>query len=348
MRIRAFNAAMILVCAGTASAGPLQPQRVMPDSTWVVHLDIEALAGSNFIRSMMDGPLGAEIRADIEQDFIQEIGIDPFRDLRSVTIFGASAENEDATVLVSATPAVDAPLGRLPELVENYSEIREGTRVVHSWDDDDAGGRMYAYTAPGSGPNERIVLFSGNIDSLRSGIIRLEAGGADVAPVLQDRLPSAGSVFFFTADEMPDIGGEDGDASAMLRYAQAITIDAGEQGDQLHWDARVTTASPEDANTMLQVVQGMLALGRMAASSEPGLQPMLRIADGCRGSVEGSTLNLSLRIDSSAMTRALEEIDAAEERDEAEHADDEEAIREDLKKLEKLRDVKPKGGKQPE
>jgi hypothetical protein len=323
------------------------PERVLPDSTWVVHVNVEGIVGSNLGRALLGSRIGMEIRADIAEDAMAEIGIDPLRDLRGVTLFGRGDEEDEAVVLVSGTQAIDAPLARLPELVENYSEIREGTRVVHSWDDDNAGGRMHAYAAPGVA-DERVVLLSGNIDSLRAGIIRLEAGGAEVAPALRDCRPGPGSQVFISAQEIPADIGEGAEASMLFRFARAVTFDKGEQGQETYATARITTASPEDAAMMLQAVQGMLAIGRMVASSEPDLQPLLRIADACRGSTEGRDVTLSVRVETGALVRSLEELDAAEHREHAERADGEDAIREDLKKLERLREVKEKGGKRPE
>lgn len=346
MRRAMMNAAMIAVCAGAASAGPLMTERVLPDATWVVHIDIEAIVGSNFGRMMLDGPIGGEIRAELAEDAMEELGIDPLKDLRAVTIFGHGEVEEQAVVVISATDAIDVPLSKLPTIVEGYSEIREGNRVVHSWDDD--GRKMYVYASPGKAPGERVVLFSGNIDELKRGMVRFEAAGADVAPVIERKRPQAGSFFYFSADEIPNlIEDEDEPASAFLRYAQGITIDAGEHGNELSVDARVSTAGAEESNTMLQVVQGMMALGRIAASSEPDLQPLLKLADGFRAGTDGAALNLSVRIDSAALQQALQAMEAldAQEDDDAADADENEVeIREQLKEVRKVRER----GKQPE
>jgi hypothetical protein len=341
-----LSAAMIAVGAGAASAGPLMTERVLPDATWVVHIDIEAIVGSNFGRLMLDGPIGGEIRAEMSKDAMEELGIDPLKDLRAVTIFGHGEMEEQAVVVISATEAIDAPLSKLPAMVDGYSEIREGNRVVRSWDDD--GQKMYVYAAPGRALGERVVLFSGNIDELKRGMVRFEAAGADVAPVIERKRPQAGSFFYFSADEIPNlIEDEDEPASAFLRYAQGITIDAGEHGNELSVEARVSTAGAEESNTMLQVVQGMVALGRIAASSEPDMQPLLKLADGFRAGADGAALNLSVRVDSAALQQAIQAMEAldAQEDDDAADADEGEVeIREQLKEVRKARE----GGKQPE
>jgi hypothetical protein len=196
------------------------------------------------------------------------------------------------------------------------------------------------------------VLISGNIDELKRGMVRFEGAGVEVAPVLDGNGPQAGSFFFFTADEISGmIEDEDEPASAVLRYAQGMTIDAGEVGNELRVDARVTTAGAEEATTMLQVVQGMLALGRMAASSEPEMQPLLKLADGFRAGTEGPSLNLSIRIDSALLQQALQAIDDHHDHDDDGDEDgdeDETVIREHLRHIEKSHPHGPRGGKQPE
>lgn len=335
MRRTLTSVAMVTMCAGSALAGPLMPERVLPDAKWVLHLDIEAIVNSNVGHAILDGPMGAEIRADIEEDFVREMGIDPLKDLRGVTIFGHSEEETEALILISATGAIDAPLAKLPDIVPNYSAIREGDRVVHTWRDGEE--TVYAYAAPGSGAGERVVLFSGNVDELRRGMIRLETGGADLSPALHGRTPAAGSFVFFAADQVPGLLGGDNDVSAFMRYAQSLVFEAGAQGNQLQADARITASGAEDATTMLQVVQGMMALGRMAASSEPEMQPLLKVMDGCRANTEGAALLLTLRLDLDTIMQAIHEIEAHEQAHERDGDDDEdEAIREDLKKLEKI------------
>ncbi|MBL8746066.1 MAG: hypothetical protein JNK58_06890 [Phycisphaerae bacterium] len=340
MRRTMTTLAFMVACSGSALAGPLLPERVLPDATWVLHVDIESMVNSTFGRAVLDGSMGAEIRAEITEEAMQEMGIDPLRDLRGLTIFGHTEEETEAVILISATNAIDAPLAKLPDIVPNYSAIREGDRVVHSWRDDDE--TVYAYAAPGRDAGERLVLFSGNVDELRRGILRLEMGGADLAPALKGRAPTPGSFVFFSADQIPGLA-DGNDMSALLRFARGIVFDAGEQGNELHADARVTTSGQEDANTMLQVVQGMMALGRIAASSEPDIQPLLKIADGCRASTDGADLLVTLRLDLATITQAIREMDEHERADDQDDAKEDEAkIRESLKSVEKIEKTSPR------
>lgn len=331
---------MLAVCAGSAIAGPLVPSRVLPDATWVVHLDIEGMVNSNIGRQLLSGEFGEELRADIEEDFVREMGIDPLRDLRGVTIFGHTDEETEALILISANNGIDAPLAKLPDLVPNYNAIREGDRVVHTWRDNEE--TVYAYAAPGAGGNgERVVLFSGNIDELRRGMLRLEAGGAETAPALSDgKAPSPGSFFFVSADRIPGMGDADDGASAMLRYARQIVFDAGEQGNEFRASARITTDDAADATTMLQAVQGMMAMGRMIASSEPEMAPLVKLADGCRASADGSALVLTIALDTNLISNFMREMEAFERQAEAQPAaGEDQQLHDDLKKLEKLEKV---------
>ncbi len=333
---RTLSAAVLMACAGSALGGPLMAERVLPDATWVVHVDVEAIAGSNICRTLLGTHIGAEIRADIAEDAMEELGIDPLKDVRGVTVFGHSEIEGEALVLVSATEAIDVPLGKLPEVVKEYREIREGARVVHTWKEEDE--TVYAYAAPGRGAGERVVLFSGNFEELRRGMLRLETGGAEVAPALERGRPGAGAFFFFAASEIPDlVKGEDDPPAMLLRHAKGVALEVGEQGNELRGDARITTAGAEEAGTMLQVVQGLMALGRMAVGSEPDLAPLSKFFDGCRASTEGSALTVSVRIDAAALHETIKILDEEHRQGLEEGEEEEEEIREELKKVEKAR-----------
>lgn len=333
------SATLILALAGAAHAGPLVPGRVLPDATWVVHIDIESMVNSNVGRTILATEIGAEMRNEIETEFGNELGMNPLNDLRSVTIFGHSEEEDQALFLISGTSVIDQVLERIPQEVPNYNAIREGDRVVHTWDEGDGEGadRMYAYAAPGGGANERVVLLSGSLDELRRGMLRIEGGGAEMSPALSNgRLPAPGSFIFVSADELPGMDDADNDASAMLRYARGLVFDAGEQGDELRAAARITTDGVEDATTMLQAVQGMMAVGRMIATSEPEIAPLMKLADGCRATTEGATLVVSLTLDRNVVSSVLTQIAEHEQAQRQEDGAEEQQIREDLKKLEKI------------
>lgn len=333
--------AISLIAGSIASAGPLVPSRVLPDATWVVHVDVEGAVGSNLGRALLESRPGMEFRAELRNEVVQEIGIDPLHDIRGVTIFGVDEDEQQAVILLSATNAIDRPLEQLPRMVRDYQEIREGPRVVHSWAEDH--GRMYAYAAPGVAEGERIVLLSGDVQRLQRGILRVERGGDDSAAPLQQAQPQPGSYLFVSASQIPGIIADDPGASTIVRFARAVVFDAGGAGDAFSCKARITTAGAQDATTMLQAAQGLLAVARMAASSEPEIQQLLPLADAIRMHTEGETVAMQMEIPHGALMqalRALEDADHEPAEGDAARSDDE-AIRRTLKEAERDASKKP-------
>ena len=89
-------------------------------------------------------------------------------------------------------------------------------------------------------------------------------------------------------------------------------------------EARVDTDRAEDANNMVQVAMGLMALGRMAAANEPEMQPLFKLMDGCKIGADGATLNASFKIDSNELANivaTLEELDHEHDADNDDNGD---------------------------
>lgn len=343
MRYLALGAALMTVVCGQAFGGPLRSEFVKPEATWVMHLDAEGLQNTTLGRLVLDGGLRADIEADMPE-FAAELGINPLRDIKSVTLFGEGTDEHRTLVIVETTDAIDNAIGKLETAAPGYSAISDNGRTVHSWDMNDH--RMYAYTTRGAAPGERWAMFCADLDELRTGMLRMEVGGRDFAPILEQSPPTAGAVVYVSGEEIPGLN--DPHASQFLRFARQVSIQVGEWSNELRLDARLVAASREDATTLLQLGQGLMALGRLASSGEdPNLAPLKMLLDGAKAEQENSDVRFSLRVpvgELAGLLARLSELHSNNADDEAqpEGEDEEEVkIRATLKEVKKSRTERP-------
>jgi len=297
--------------AGVAEAGPLRASRIAPDAQWVVHVDVERAASSalgTFIRA------NQSVAFDLEDmdDFQRELGIDPFTDIRSITLSGIHPEDETPMIVVDATSAIDNALARLPEAAgEKYHKVENAGRTVHVIEDDDQ--TWYAYVKPGADRDSRVLFVASSMDELTEGMIRLEAArdGA-YPPAVRHGGPSAGSFVYLSVNELPDHMDDMGPASTLLRNATSVTVDVGESGGDLFVRGLIDSVDPAQAQNIVQMAQGLLAMGRAMAPNDPDAARFVPILDSVRIGMEGDSLALSVKAPVTLVQQIIME----------EHADD--------------------------
>lgn len=296
---------------GAAAAGPLRPEWVSPDATWVVHIDAEAAMRTELGQCLLDLG-GGELRTEIGT-LRDEIGIDPFTDVFSVTAFAAGEDDSTVGIIVEATTVVDDLLQRANEFGEQYRSFTEGDKTIHTWQDDDK--TVYAYVKNSAAPDRRLVLVSMDLLRLRSGMLRLEARGmgAEVPAPLENARPSAGSFLFVSASEMPGI--EESDApplTLLMQNAKRALLDVGEAAGRFTARASLDTGNAQAAQDAVAMFQGFVAMGRMAASSEPDIQSMLPLLNGLNVSAADGTLLVRFEYDSASLMEMARSMHAKE------------------------------------
>lgn len=290
----------VAAMAGVAWGGPLRPEWVAPDATWVVHVDAEALAASNLgIAALAHGALLAH---DELEELHQELGIDVTKDIFSVTAFGIDENDGTFAAILEATPVIDQLLAQAPEhLGAAYSNITEGDKTIHSWKQE--GEEFFAYVKNSATPNRRLVLVSMDLLRLRDGMMRLEARapGANVASPIANARPGAGSIVFLAANELPGLNDNDGPAAALMQNANGLVVDIGETNGQFTAHAELDTGDAETATNVLSMIQGFIAMGRMAGASEPEAKQFLPLLNALALTADGAKLNLNFQYSSQSL-----------------------------------------------
>ena len=274
-----------LVISSAALAGPLNPEYVNKDAHWLVHIDIE-----RFVQSKV-GTCLLENQEHLDMEGIEEIkealGIDVLKDLLGVTMYsvtddgamgvdvgvdndevhiGAEAEAVEAVVVVAVmTEAADRMVEKL-KADESYAEVRKDGYVLHSFVERESDQRHNLYIQRGANAEQRIVVAGPDVDRVVEAI-NVVAGKAESINGAKAGLgavkPRAGSFLFTTALEIDGLGG-DNPASQILDSSRQVTFDAGETGESVYAALEVAADSEQDALNISQILQGLVALGRMA------------------------------------------------------------------------------------
>jgi hypothetical protein len=141
-RIGRGLAAAVLATAGWAGlathaqAGPIEPRHVAEDARWYVHLDMA---------KMVAAPLGQAVRdqwmqrAEAQRELAQVrmiTGMDPWKDLRGVTLYGPSGDEAEAVAVIYAD-ADSKLIENNVAMTQDYNVMNHGGRRIHMWTPED-------------------------------------------------------------------------------------------------------------------------------------------------------------------------------------------------------------------
>jgi hypothetical protein len=300
--------AALLVSLATsfaAAAEPLRPAWIPAEATWIVHIDIQAGTAST-----IGGYLLAHrdhFQARGMEQFRQQLGIDPARDLKGITIYGESCEPEDAVALISATAATDSFLDRLRAQDSSYQQVKGERYTLDRWTEH--GTPRFGYVRK-SGEDERLILVSQDMAKLEQAIARTDpAAAAQPASALLAEAPAEGSIVFAVATDLSSAAGR---AKGMaVQKLRDLRLDMGETpAGAIYAEGLITTASPGDAQNLKQMLEGAMAMGRMAVHRRPELAELAELSHSVAFTTSDSAVKLAFRHDSQ---KALDMLKAVHE-----------------------------------
>lgn len=299
------------LCAGPiavpAAAGELQRQHVPAEARWVGHFDMQAFQRTGLWREIVarsgpDGDVG--ISFDELEELRTELGIDPLKDLRSVTIYGRSEDEDDVVVLLETTAAIDNALTRFSQ-EDGYRLTEHAGLEIHAWSNDG-----YVHVMPGP-DNGRLVTIAPRLANVVEGVRVIHSQSPSLAAETSPRLsamPLSGSFLFFASiDGIPGIHEIDA-SSQVAALATGLVFDLGESGSELFVRANVQTGDVESALNLGDVVDGLLALGKLALGSQDAPPEIVGLLRALQVETRGSAVWIEFRYDVVGLFRLVEEL----------------------------------------
>jgi len=295
-RLISFSCGMLLT-ASAAIAGPINPNHVAAEARWLVHVDVQGFVDSAVGKCMLEHH-GGEGMEGIEE-IKEALGVDVLHDVFGITLYGtveegemgvdidedevrigASLESQDnAVAVIVMNGAVDEMIERLKQ-DESYAEVRKDGIVLHSFIEPESGERHLVYTKQGDKPSERLVVAGHNIETVVHAVSVVNGGAANLTngdrQLTNVTSPHQGSLIFGTATKL-DGWGDDNPASQILNKSTQILVDFGENAGEAFAVMAVSANTEKDAENISQILQGLVALGRMVLAEEEDAEQLLHM-----------------------------------------------------------------------
>jgi hypothetical protein len=312
-----------------AFAGPLNKGRVDAEAKWVVHADLDAVMASRtgrFIaahKAEMDlGPL---------EEFKKKTGLDAFRDIHGVTVYGTTESPDEAVAIIHGNDKVESAVNALMAGDETVAKVELGGRAVFRWTED--GSDRYGYLKRGDG-NSHMFVVSKASSQLERALKVMDGGGASMATVKDGpmaSLPRRGAMVYVV---MRDLDSAAAFGPKILRTAKNARAELGEDEEGLYGELRITAGEAEDAKNIADFGRGLIALGKMASQGDPELKDLVQVMEGIKLEAKGTELMASFRIGNELLDAALLEL--------KDQAKDGGAATEKVSKKERVKEEKPR------
>ena len=297
-------AGMLTAVLGTsvaALAGPLDGDLIPASAQWVLHVDVEAVADSSIGKMLHHG-------LDLEEEFeeMREFGIDPMSDVYSVTAYGwGEIEEHNMVLVVHASDSVEKVLDR---------------KAAEAGIEGHADGDWTFYSADEHGQDHAIGVHADDDDirifiaADREGVLKAAKGrdGGDRAEVI-GRGPRRGAMIFAAARDLAGVVPDWGDHmphSQLVSSTESILIEFGERDETIRCRMHATCADTQTSEDAVQLLQGLMALGRMMAREKEELAPFAKLADGISIEADQSVVKIDIEVPSEMLMMLME---AAEE-----------------------------------
>lgn len=294
---RIMTASVLGVVGGIGAAafgGGIDGAWVDGETGWVAHIDIEGLLDSQIGQAMLDKigdgggePLDAAAIFELLQDGVEDedLALAIIHEIRDVTVVGTDDEEPD--LVVARTSGVVHAMLEAIQNEDGINMIEHDGQSIVSFGDDDG----YAVVLPTADNDTYRVVVSQTVDELVGAIAaaQVRRGGPDWID------GADGKLVFLHVDSPADLA--DGKLPALLQDAGGIEIAFSEQNGTLNSSLIIETGNAESATSLVQMAQGMIAFGRMAASDDPELAEMLKLTEGLGLRADGSAVLANLSLD---------------------------------------------------
>jgi hypothetical protein len=255
------------------------PASIVPEGTrWIAHLDME-----KFVATELYGLLEKDGKFQIKsRDVNRWLKMDVPKDVKSVTVFGFGP-GDDQIVFAVAGKIDKAGIIALVEADKDHQETPYGAYTLYSSGSDEYGAFI----------NDNLLVFSEGRGVIEK-VLDTAAGkaktfaGTPLSASLKE-VPSGA----FLSGVLPDLGslGKEIGQSKVLDKASGLFFLAQEKKDTLLVRLQVTADTPESAKNMADVVQGLIAMGRLGGN-DAEVAKISALLDGLQVKQDGKVLRI--------------------------------------------------------
>lgn len=276
MRTYAILSAVLCTAAAVASGAPLDPKQVSEQATWLVHLDVDAMRESRVVQQAYGKYL--ELNPEAEKQLAklrQQFGFELKKDLHGITLYGsrlAKLGKDDGVLLIHA----DLNRSTAESLVRLGADYRASAYQgyeLHRWTE--SKDKPDAHVMFGTFCKSDLVLIGSSEREVKAALDVLDgrtASLAGTAAPLAAALPE-GAVVVARARGLAEA--ELPFKSPLVTQSETFSLVVGERNGESFAEARLLTKSPQTAEQVKAIVEGLRAMGELQRSSDQGFVRLL-------------------------------------------------------------------------
>ena len=249
-----LTALLALATAAAAFGGDVPRDQVSAAARWLVHLDIERLAKTQFSACLSDPAAGNTRFVAGLARYREMLGVDPLKDLYHLALYGCEASGDRGVALLAGRlnqAAIRKRLATHPA----YSERPLGARVICQWQDPASRHPLYACFH-----SARLLVLSSDQALLGDALAVLDARKPSLAsgrPLLTLPVEPAGTFLIGAMRGYSDMPGQPIQA-LILRNSESGSLLLGENHGAVAAHLGVVAINPEAAEQIKQILNGLV------------------------------------------------------------------------------------------
>jgi len=306
--MRTLLAAVVLVAGlgRLAWAEPLDCGQVGSGAKWVVHVDFDALRAAKTAQRVGEVLLRQEEQKQQIEQIRKALGMDPTKDVQSVTFYGSKVKALTGVVLIRAKVDRQRVLGFVKKL-PGYDTSAHGDHALHKWTQDQ--GKRSEHEVTGCFHTDKLIVVGRDPAEVTAALDVLDgkaAGMNNGDPLLADKVP-AGTVVQAAAVAAAGLAEEEGPfVSPFLRKSELISLAIGEHEGQVFVRGRVVAESSKVAKQLREVADGLLAMAKFSPPKEAPKE-FLKILDGIEVTSKDKTVTVGWKASADVVLEMLEQ-----------------------------------------
>lgn len=278
---------LVLLCIGTAtlSAAPIVKNQIPADSKWVMHLDMNQFAASQTCRLLSNGQGDAKRFQAMLNRYRNLLGVDPLKDISSLTLFGNEVTGNRGVALISGalnSKQITQQFSTYPK----YSTKKNGRLTIQTWSDKGSGKPLWA-----SFYNSRQMIVASDEFSLLNSAWVLDGEKPNLTAKNSAALPfpavQPGS--FFTA-VTKGFSGTSPTQAMLLRNTESANMQLAENAGMVDGAILLNADSPETAVQIQQILNGLMVTAGFTDTDSP----LTKLAELSTITRNGNTISLKI------------------------------------------------------
>ena len=302
-----FVVALGVVTTPPTAAAPLDPARIPADAKWVIHVDYEALSGSELMETFRDKRPKLANRA---RRWMQErYGIDPREDLKGLTLFSDTYKSHSGAAILRASydrAKVESDVLSKPKV----KTTKWQDYTLYTWEVRKHGKRRQKEKPRSDGQstdrnlradNNRRTVTAALLDSETVVFAPSEDRAKSVVEFLQDEKSSLegeesrlvasvpdGAIIYGAAIDLQSISRHERPFPILQQHEYAMWA-VGERNGEVFEELTLDARNEETARQMETILEGLVALGKVWSAD---MEQLAELYDDVHIRQEGTTVHL--------------------------------------------------------